>query len=53
MKFTFSKLFRQSDYAFLLQEIGKILTEYQRLSGCQIRVMMSEIHISHPILKKS
>lgn len=52
MKFSFSKNFRISMYAQLLQEIAAEIDTYRELAGINITDMMTELHISYPTLKK-
>jgi len=52
MKFSFSKQFRQSEYAALLREIGGLMDDLFTNSGCQVKSSMADLRISHPSLKK-
>lgn len=52
MKFSFSDDFCQPTYALLLRGIGKTLERSRILSGCNVKGMMSDLHISHPLLKR-
>lgn len=53
MKFGFSENFRQSDYAALLREVGGLMEWLRVMSGSNVKSMMSDLHVSHPSLKKS
>ena len=52
MRFTFSKDFRQSDYASLLQKMGVLMERLRLNSGSNVKAMMAELHVSHPTLRK-
>jgi len=52
MKFTFSRKFPQSDYARLLHEMGGLIETLRINSGCNVKSMMSDLHVSHLSLKK-
>lgn len=52
MKFSFSKNFRLPLYAQLLQEVAAEIDTYRELAGINVTDMMTELHISHPTLKK-
>ena len=52
MKFTFSEQFRQSACESLLRDIGDLTDRLRLCSGCNVKKMMADIHISYPTLKK-
>lgn len=52
MKFTFSPLFRLSDYEQLLREVSGEIDEYCHLYGIRTRDMKADLHISYSKLKK-
>lgn len=52
MRFTFSSKFRQSHYQVFLHELGNLTEIYRLVSGCSVKKMMADIHISHLVLKK-
>lgn len=52
MKFTFSDHFRLPVYESLLRDIGDLTDTFRLCSGCNVKKMMADIHISHQKLKK-
>lgn len=50
--FGFSKQFRLSTYEGILSAVGAEIEAYRMIAGINIKDMMAELHISHPILKK-
>ena len=52
MRFTFSAKFRQDRCHALLKDLGSVIDDYRLQSGCNVKEMMAELHISHPVLKK-
>jgi len=52
MKFTFSSRFSQSLYQRLLRGIGAEIDTYRQISGITVKELMSDLHISYPIIKK-
>lgn len=52
MRFTFSVKFRQDRCYAFLKEFGILIDDYRFQSGCNVKEMMADLHISHPVLKK-
>jgi hypothetical protein len=52
MKFTFSSRFRQSLYQQLLHAIAAEIDTYRQINGITVKELMSDLHISHPIVRK-
>lgn len=52
MRFTFSSKFRQSLYQRLLKELGGEIDDFRLICGCRVKRMMSDLHVSHQVLKK-
>lgn len=52
MRFTFSAKFRQDRCHALLKDLGSVIDDYRLQSGCNVKEMMADLHISHPVLKK-
>ena len=51
MKFTFSSKFRKSLYQHLLRAIAAEIDTYRQISGITVKELMSDLHISYPIVK--
>ncbi len=52
MRFTFSVKFRQDRCHALLRDLACVIDDYRLQSGCNVKEMMADLHISHPVLKK-
>ena len=52
MRFTFSVKFRQDRCYAFLKEFGILIDDYRFQSGCNVKEMMADLHISHLVLKK-
>ena len=52
MKYSFSKDFETDRYTECLQEIGMLIEQLRKESGCSVKPMMASVHISHLMLKK-
>lgn len=52
MKFTFSSNFDTTRYQQLLTALAAEIDTYRQISGITIKELMSNLHISHPLLKK-
>lgn len=52
MKFTFSKHFEEERYKACLEEMGLLLEQLRKESGCSMKPLMRSVHISHQIAKK-
>ena len=51
MKYSFSQHFKQPLYKSLLHDMGRELEDYRILSGSWVKEMMTDLHISHRMLK--
>ena len=52
MKFTFSSKFCQLLYQRLLHAIAAEIDTYRQISGITVKDLMSDLHISYPMVKK-
>ena len=47
MKFTFSKDFETDRYTACLAEIGQLIEQLRKESGCSMKPVLASVHISH------
>ena len=52
MKYSFSKDFETDRYTACLAEIGLLIEQLRKESGCSMKPMMESVHISHLMLKR-
>ena len=52
MKFTFSSRFLLSLYQQLLHAIAAEIDTYRQISGITVKDLMSDLHMSYPMVKK-
>lgn len=52
MKYSFSKDFETDRYTACLAEIGLLIEQLRKESGCSMKPLMASVHISHLMLKR-
>ena len=52
MKYSFSKDFETDRYTECLAEIGLLIEQLRKDSGCSMKPLMASVHISHLMLKR-
>ena len=52
MKYSFSKDFETDRYTACLVEIGLLIEQLRKESGCSMKPLMASVHISHLMLKR-
>ena len=52
MKYSFSKNFETVRYTECLAEIGQLIEQLRKESGCSMKPLMASMHISHLMLKR-
>lgn len=52
MKYSFSEEFETDRYTACLAEIGVLIEQLRKESGCSMKPLMASVHISHLMLKK-
>ena len=52
MKYSFSNDFETDSYTACLTEIGQLIEQLRKESGCSMKPLMTSVHISHLMLKR-
>ena len=52
MKYSFSNDFETDRYTACLAEIGQLIEQLRKESGCSMKPLMTSVHISHLMLKR-